>query len=162
MNQKELVDKLKKINSVKVDCSINSTQLIVETDLSGYNIKIDRENVLDAQFISSPLNEDCLQIFYSDGGGIIVTPNDFVFNVEQNGFFQVEDLPPMCSIREMVLGFENYKKNPTPSDNTDDNFGLFFLHYYIFKSAIAKGFNIPMFNDLYNIGKENGFLLEDN
>ena len=95
---------------------------------------------------------------YSDGGGIIVTPNDFVFNVEQSGLVRVGDLPPMCSIREMGLGSENYKKNPTPSDNMDNNFGLFFLHYYIVKSAIARGFEINFFNDLITIGEENGFL----
>ena len=161
MNKKELNDRLKQINSVKVDSISDSTQLLVETDLNDYTLKIDCENVLDAQFITSPLDEDCLQIFYSDGGGIIVTPNDFVFNVEQNGMIQVDDLPPMCSIREMIFGFENYIRNPTPSADSDNNLGLFYLHYYILKSAIAKGFNIPMLNDLYSIGEENGFLLED-
>ncbi len=160
MNQKELSDQLKHIKSVKVDM-IDSNQFSVENDLKDYTIKIDCENIVDAQFISSPLNEDCLQIFYSDGGGIIVTPNDFVFNVVQYGLVQVEDLPPMCSIREMVLGFEDYKKNPTPSDDMDNNFGLFYLHYYIIKSAINKGFEIPILNDLYTIAEENGFLLED-
>lgn len=162
MNKKELSDQLKQIKSVKVDSINSSTQLLVKTDLNDYTIKIDCANVLSVQFILSPTNEDCLQIFYSDGGGIIVTQNDFVFNVVQGGFVQVVDLPPMCSIREMILGFENYKKNPNPSDNVDNNFGLFYLHYYIFKSAKAKGFNIPMLNELYNIGKANGFLLDDN
>jgi hypothetical protein len=50
-----------------------------------------------------------LQIFYSDGGGKIVTPDDFVFNVEQYGMVQVGNLPPMCSIREMVSGFGRFK-----------------------------------------------------
>jgi hypothetical protein len=159
MDKKELSDLLKRIESVKVNSINDSTHLIVETDLSGYSINIDCENVLDALFITSPMNEDCLQIFYSDGGGIIVSPNDFVFNVKQAGLVRVGDLPPICSIREMVSGFEKYKKNPTPSDNMDNNFGLFYLHYYIIKSAIAKGFDTPFLNDLNNIGEEYGFLL---
>jgi hypothetical protein len=161
LNYKELSDQLKQIPFVKVESINNSTQLLVKTDLLYYTLIIDPENVVGAQFVLSPTNEDCLQIFYSDGGGIIVTPNDFVFNVEQDGFVKVLNLPPMCSIREMVAGFDEYKKNPNPSDNLDNNFGLFYFHYYIFKSAKAKGFSIPMLKDLYYIGKKNGFLTDD-
>lgn len=161
MDKKEIIEQLEQIKSVKVESINNSIQLLVNTNLKGYTIKIDCENVTDTQFISSPMNEDCLQIFFSDEGGIIVTPNDFVFNVEQDEIVQVDNLPPMCSIREMVLGFEKYKNNPIPSVNMDNNFGLFYFHYYIFKSAIKKGFIVPMLGDLYNIGLENGFLLED-
>lgn len=157
MNKKKLYDQLKQIKSVKVESMSGSEQLFVETDLREYSVKIDCENVVDTQFISSPKNEECLQIFYSDGGGIIVTPNDFVFNVDRYGLVQVENLPLMCSIREMVSGFTSYKRNPNPSVNIDNNFGLFYLHYSIIKSAIEKGFNCAMINDLYNIAEQNGY-----
>lgn len=160
MNRKKLSDQLKQINSVKVESINNSNHILVATELADFTIKIDCENITGAHFISSPHNEECLQIYFSGGGGIIVTPNDFVFNVEQDEFVRVGNLPPMCSIREMVIGYENYKKNPNPSDNIDNNFELFYIQYYIFKSAINKGFKIPMIIDLYNIGNENGFIFD--
>lgn len=159
MNQENLIDLLEQIKSVKVENINDSNQIIVETNLNDYKLNIDCENVEDAQFIISPMDEECLQIFYSNGGGIVVTPNDFVFNVVQEGLIQVDDLPPMCSMKEMITGFEHYRKNPCPSDDIDNNVALFYLHFYIFNSAIAKGFSVPMADDLYNIGNENGFIL---
>ena len=161
MNIKELQDQLEQIDSVKVSVIKNSARLLVKNQLKKYDSEIDCENVLFAEIISSPTGENCLQVFYSDGGGIIVTPNDFVFDVQQDGLIHVSDLPPMCSIRELISGYESYRKNPKPSWNMDYNYGLFYLHYYIFNSAIAKGFKIPMIDELYNIGSENGFLTDD-
>ena len=160
MNKQELIENLKQIENVTPTSKFNFVE--VKTHLNDYVAKIDCEIVLYVETISSPTTEKCLQIFYSDGGRIIVTPNDFVFNVEQDEFVQVGDLPLMCSIREMVLGFENYKRNPNPSDNLDNNFGLFYVHYYIMKSAVAKGFNVEQINQLYEIGIENGFILDEN
>ena len=160
MDNKELIENLKQIENVTATSKYNFVN--VTTHLSGYTAKIDCEEVLFSQLISSPTGENCLQIFYSDGGGIIVTPNDFVFNVEQDEFVQVDDLPPMCSIREMVLGFDNYRRNPNPSNNLDNNLGLFYVHYYIMKSAVSKGFNVELINQLYDIGINNGFILDSN
>jgi hypothetical protein len=161
MKIKDLQEQLEQINSVKVTVTKNSNQILIINQLIEYNLEVDCEKVFDAKFISSPVGENCLQMFYLDGGGIIVTPNDFVFNVEQDGIVQVNDLPPMCSIRELISGFESYRRNPNPSGNMDYNYGLFYLHYYIFKSAIAKGFKISMINELYSIGAEYGFLPDD-
>jgi hypothetical protein len=161
MDKSEIIEQLAQIIAVKTESNNNSFQLIISNELKDYTITIDCDDVIFTRFISSPMNENCLQIFFSDEGGIIVTPNDFVFNVEQDEFVKVNNLPPLCSISEMVLGFESYKKNPNPSVNIDNNFGLFYLHYYIFKSAIKKGFHVPMLADLYNIGLENGFLLNN-
>ena len=160
MNIKELSEKLEQIDSVKVMVIKDSNRLLIKNQLIEYDLEVDCETVIDAQFISSPMGEDCLQMYYSDGGGIIVTPNDFVFDVIQDGFVQVKDLPPMCSIRELVSGFDSYRKNPNPSGNMDNNYGLFYLHYFILESAMAKGFKIPMIEELYIIGSENGFLPE--
>lgn len=160
MDKQELIENLKQIENVTTTSKYNFVE--VETHLSGFIAKIDCEKALFAETISSPTGEKCLQIYYSDGGGIIVTPNDFVFNVEQDEFVQVADLPPMCTIREMILGFENYKGNPNPSINLDNNLGLFYIHYYIMKSAVSKGFKVEQLNQLYEIGIENGFILDNN
>ena len=161
MNITELTNHLKQIDSVKITVFKGTTKLLVENALQGYSITIECEKIEDVEFIMSPMGEECAQIFYSDGRGIIVTPNDFVFEVEQDEFIQVDNLPPMCSVREMILGFDNYKLNPCPSPNMDNNIGLFYLHYYIFKSAKTIGFEVPMINELYAIGEKNGFLINE-
>lgn len=160
MDRKELMEKLQQIENVTV---LSNNKLVeVKTLLSGYLAKIDSDDVLFTQIVPSPFGQDSLQIFYSDGGGIIVTPNDFVFNVEQDEFVRVDDLPPMCSVREMALGFDKYRRNPNPSKNFDTNLGLFYFHYYIMKSAFSKGFRFEQINKLYDIGLEHGYLLENN
>ena len=60
MDRKELSNRLKRIDSVKVTIIDDSTQLLVETDLSNYTINIECEEVLNASFITSPMNENCL------------------------------------------------------------------------------------------------------
>lgn len=161
MEKNVLMKQLQEIESVTVKDTDESNIILVETNLKGYSIKIDCEKVIETEFIPSPTKELCLQLYYADEGGMIITPNDFVFKVEQTGFVNVSNLPPACSIREMVLGFEHYKTNPNPSDNLDLNFGLFYLHYCIFKSAMDKGFEVPMLAELYKIGKETGYLIDD-
>ena len=160
MESIELIENLKQIKNVIATSKSNLIE--VKTHISGYTAKINCEDVQFSQLISSPTGENCLQIFYSDGGGIIVTPNDFVFNVEQDEYIQVNDLPPMCSIREMVLGFDNYRRNPNPSKNHDNNLGLFYVHYYIMKSAVSKGFHVDLIDQLYEIGINNGFFIDNN
>ena len=160
MDNQELIENLNQIENVTTTSKYNFVE--VETHLSGFKAKIDCEEVLFSQLISSPTGEECLQVFYSDGGGLIITPNDFVFNVKQDEFVQVNNLPPMCSIREMALGFDNYKRNPNPSENHDNNMGLFYVHYYIMKSAVSKGFEVEQIKQLYEIGIENGFILDNN
>jgi hypothetical protein len=158
MDKNKLIAELKQIESTSI--IDNNNLLEITNQLNGYTAKINCEDVIFTQNIKSPMGDECLQIFYSDGGGIIVTPDDFVFDVVQDGLVNVSDLPPMCSIREMMYGFEKYLQNPNPSENIDNNMGLFYLHYYIMKSAIAKGFQLPMFKELSEIGLENGFLFE--
>lgn len=161
MNITELTEHLKQINSVKVTAINGSSKVLIENDLKDYNIEIDSEDVDFVDFIDSPMGDECAQVYYTTGSGIIICPNDFVFEVEQDEMVQVGDLPPMCSVTEMIQGFENYKSDPTPSDNIDNNMGLFYLHYYIIKSAVAIGFKVPMINELYDIGKEKGYVVED-
>ena len=159
MNIEMLSMQLEQIDSVRATVIKDTNRILVTTQLENYTLEVDCKYVLDTKFISSPMGEECLQIFYTDNGGIIVTPDDFVFNVEQDGYIHVANLPPMCSIRELVSGFKSYIENPNPSKNIDENLGQFYLHLYIFKSAIVKGFEIPMIDELYKIGSKNGFLL---
>ena len=160
MNKRELIENLKRIENVDVSSKLNV--VYVTTFLHECTAIIDCNEVLFSEFITSPRGENCLQIFCSDGGGIIVTPTDFVFNVEQDEFVRVENLPPMCSIREMSVGFDTYRRNPNPTKNFDKDLGLFYLHYYIMKSALSKGFNVEFITELYDIGLKNGFLLDKN
>ena len=159
MELNELIDGLSRIQNVKT--TKNDSFLIVETDLPNFHLEIDHSNIDEIESIISPHGEECLRIYYVDGGGVIVTPNDFVFNVEQNGFVQVNNLPPMCSVREMCSTFERFKSNPLSSDNFDANMGSYYLNYYIFQSALFRGISVPMKEELEDIGKRYELDMED-
>jgi hypothetical protein len=128
----------------------------VTNALDAYYVDLDPQDIIDAQFIASPTGVKVLKIYFNSGG-IIVTPDDYVFNVVQDEFIQVDDAPPMCSITEMIDGFERYILNPMPSDNIDNCVGLFYIHHYIIKSARKKGFKVDSFMDALDaIGEKFG------
>jgi len=130
--------------------------IFVSNALDGYDIHLDPADIIDTDFVVAPTGEKVLRMSMNSGG-IIVTPDDYVFNVEQDGFIHVDDAPPMCSMTEMIHGFERYILNPMPSDNMDNCVGLFYLHHYIIKSARNKGFDVDALMDkLDAIGQEFG------
>lgn len=159
MELNKLIDELSRIRELKI--TKNDFFLIVETNLPNFQLKIDHSYVSEVESIISPYGEECLRIYYLDGGGVIVTPNDFVFDVRQNGFVQVNNLPPMCSVREMCSTFERFKSNPLSNNNFDTNIGSYYLNYYIFQSALFRGINVPMKEELEKIGKKYELDMED-
>jgi hypothetical protein len=131
-------------------------KIFVTNALDSFDIYLDPQDIIDTDFVVSPTGENVLRISMH-AGGIIVTPDDYVFNVEQDEFIQVDDAPPMCSIVEMITGLDRYIQNPMPSDNMDNCVGLYYIHYYIIKSARNKGFKVDAFmNQLQALGEEFG------
>ena len=136
-------------------------KIFVTNALDRFSIYLDPQDIIDTDFVISPNGEEVLRISMNVGG-IIVIPDDYVFSVEQDEFIQVDDAPPMCSIVEMLHGLERYIQNPMPSGNLDNSVGLYYLHYYIIKSAQKKGFPVDAFMDqLQAIGKEFGLNVYD-
>ena len=151
----EVLEQLNQLDLVRFEELPDGHSLRIENELSGFCLLLNVQKILDFQWVVSPFGEDCLQFFLVDGGMLILTPNDYVFDVQQDGFVQVENLPPICSVRELLMGFEDYQINPIPSHNYDENLGLFYLHLYIFRSAENHGITIPLMDELLRIGKEN-------
>lgn len=136
--------------------------LNIENELNGFSLRLGLKNILDFQWVFSPFGEECIQVFLRDGGFLIISPNDFVFDVQQDGIIQVQNLPPVVSVKELLMGFEDYRQNPLPSGNYDENLGLFYFHLYIFKSALQRGIAVSMMDELIRIGKENEIWMQDN
>ena len=154
-----LLNQLKQISQVTA-IETKTNRILVTNALDAYDLNLDLEDITDADFVLAPTGEKVLQISMHSGG-VIVTPDDYVFDVVQDELIRVSDAPPMCSIVEMIHGFESYIKNPTLSDNRDNCVGLFYVHYYIVKSARKKGFNVDSFMDkLDAIDQEFGFKLQ--
>lgn len=145
MNTIILLNQLNEIEYVKAIETENHT-IHVTNALANFDISLNPHDVGDTNFVISPTGERVLRISMNQGG-IIVTPDDYVFNVEQDEFIQVDDAPPMCSIVEMVNGLEHYIQNPMSSDNMDNCVGLYYIHYYIIKSARNKGFQVDALMD---------------
>lgn len=134
--------------------------LQIENDLIGISLYLRPDEVTGLQWVVSPFGDDCLQFLLDDGRFLIVSPDDFVFDVQQEGFIRVENLPPIVSFRELMFGFEEYQKNPLPSDNYDENLGLFYLHLAIFRSAENHGMKVPMMPLLLETGRKNGIWMD--
>ena len=160
MNPITLLNQLNQVLHVTA-IETEDQQIFVSNALDNYDFYLDPADIIDTDFVVAPTGESVLRIIMNSGE-IIVTPDDYVFNVEQDEFIRVDDAPPMCSITEMINGFERYIKNPMPSDNLDNCVGLFYIRYYIFKSARKKGFNVDSFMDkLDAIGQEFGLNVSD-
>jgi len=163
MERSQLTGTLQEMETVRILLHPDGNSLTIENDLPGFSLQLDSMNVADLQWVFSPFGEECIQLFLSDGGFVIISPNDFVFDVQQEGIIQVQNLPPICSVREMLMGFEDYRENPCPSNNYDENLGLFYLHLYIIKSAESHGITIlSMMEELIRTGKENGIWMQEN
>ena len=126
MNPITLLNQLNEIKHVKAIETVSHT-IHVTNALDNFDISLNPHDISDTNFVISPTGERVLRISMNQGG-IIVTPDDYVFNVEQDEFIQVDDAPPMCSIVEMVNGLERYIQNPMPSDNMDNCVGLYYIH----------------------------------
>jgi hypothetical protein len=160
MQVSEITEALGEMETVRIESGREGQTLLLDNGLPGFRLELFPEKITDLQWVFSPYGEACVQFFLTDGGFLIVSPNDFVFDVQQTGFIQVENLPPVCSVRELMMGFEDYRHYPMPSPNYDENLGLFYLHHYIFQSADARGITVPFMDELIRIGKENGIWME--
>lgn len=156
MDAGRLLNEIAKVEFTRVKM-VSSTVVEVSNMLVGYSVLIDSSKVVGIGLVESPFNQLCLQISYGDGG-IIITPDDFAFDVKQDEFIRVVNLPTICSVREMIQGFDTYLYNTIPSDNLDVNHGLYCFHYYILKSALRHGFPVDDFiESLRKIGVDNNF-----
>ena len=156
MDVDRLVNEIAKVELTRVKL-VSSAAVEVFNMLEGYSALIDSLRVVSTRFVESPFKQVCLQIFYADGG-LIISPNDFVFDVKQDELVRVDNLPAICSVREMVEGLDAYLRSPNPSENLDLSMGLYCFHYYIVKSALRHGFPVDGFvENLKRIGEENGF-----
>lgn len=162
MDINNLLTQLNQIETLHVQMQPDGHSLRIVNELPGFFLLLDTKKVAEMNWVVSPFGEDCLQFFMEEGGMLILTPNDYVFDVQQVGFIQVENLPPICSVRELLMGYEDYRETPISSQNYDENLGLFHLHLYIFRSAMNHGIDVPMYAELLNIGKENGIWMQGN
>lgn len=156
-----LIQELSRMPSVRFGEGQSSAFLNIENDCSGFSLHLDSGEVTGFQWVLSPFGEDCLQLFLKNDGFLIISPNDFVFDVQQEGIIQVQNLPPVVSVRELVYGFEDYCANPSPSNNYDENLGWFYFHLYLFKAAEKHGISVPMMNELIRIGKQNNVWMQE-
>ncbi len=124
--------------SVEVDGQI----LWVSNSLEGFKLPIDCRSIGSFGVVISPYRERCLKIDFSAESLVIVTPNDFVFDVTQEGFVRVSNVPPLCSVRELLSGFENYSNNPEPSGNPYADRGNYFFQRALIESALIKGLDV--------------------
>ena len=155
MNLITLLNQLNEIEHVKA-IETENHKVHVTNALDNFDISLNPHDISGTDFVVSPKGDRVLRTSMNQGG-VIVTPDDYVFNVEQDEFIRVDDAPPMCSIVEMVNGLERYIQNPMPSDNMDNSVGLYYIHYYILKSARNKGFQVDELMDrLQAIGQEFG------
>ncbi len=139
MNKTHLIDSLSNIRSVTVDS--NELELLVSNECS-FQAHFAIDKVVDYDYVVSPYNEECLKIDFANGSFLIVAPNDFVFEVLNQGVFQVQDMPPIISINEMLRAVEGYIENPEPTNNMDSTLGLYLLNRNLLRSAKAKGFSV--------------------
>lgn len=145
MNLTTLLNQLNEIENV-IAVETAGHKIHVINALADFSISLNPSEIASTDFVIGPVGQRVLRLRMSSGG-IIVTPDDYVFNVEQDEFIQVDDAPPMCSITEMINGLERYVQNPIQSDNMDNCVGLYYIHYYIVKSAMKKGFKVDVFMD---------------
>jgi hypothetical protein len=140
MNAQDIANELVLVDNIIV--SIEDNLVTINNPRINNTTTIDCSLVSDLSQTTSPWGELCIQLFIVDGGGIIITPSDFVFSVEQDEFVQVPQTPNVCSLKELEQGLELYCNGTFDTENIDSNMAHFYMQYYILKSANRRGFNV--------------------
>lgn len=144
----KVIEALNKIENVSTTI-INSDIKI--TNSNSFTAVVRANDITNFTQITSPNNEVCLKLELKDSDILIITPHDFVFNTIKGKIIQVNNLPELISINEMLNLYNSYIKNPEPNNNIDNTVALYLLNKMILLSAKAKNFAIDKM--LLNIKK---------
>ncbi len=155
----DLKKEIEKINNISV--SIEKDILLIKNNYTNYTSKILYKEVIDFRNFFGPNMVECLGLLFEDNGELIITENDFVFNVIQDEFVKIEDLPPLISTTEVERDFMFFREK----DNFDGNFDIEFaflarLNCFI-TSGKNKGIKFKFENELQKICKKRGLDIKE-
>ncbi len=128
----------------KVSVEENNKIFTIFADMDFYKAVVNTDDIEDFDFMISPAEQICVALKYKNGGMLVILPNDFVFDVVQNGAVEIANLPQTCSLRGLAVEMSRYGTDPEPSDNMDVNIGNYFMLKYLIDSAKTKGFDVSI------------------
>jgi hypothetical protein len=140
MDIKEIVFKIETLNGVT--CSIIHDSLTIKNHYNGLLCDVQLSEVKSINSIVGPNNEDALQISYANGSGLILSEQEFVFEVIQDEKYFVKECPPMCSTSEMLNELADLIYLHSKLTNSDELVGKYFLSYYCLKGALNAGLKV--------------------
>ena len=136
----ELYYALSRLGGVQVEADADSYR--ITNRLQGYSAKVHFDEIEGFKPIVSPGGDAGIQIFYRYEGGLVVTAQDYMFDIQQGPFYTVPNLPPIFTLSLLIDSFLDYRQNPSPSTAEEVNVSVYFTLKYIIDSAEAKGFDM--------------------
>ena len=128
--------------------------LTIQNRLKGFAATINIEALIHLDMTISPYGEPAILLDFDKKQRLIVTDNDFAFTTIQNGYIQVESLPPIISITEMLAALQGFDSSKNQS-NLDAVLAEFYMNYYSLESALTFGFDVSeQIDRLYELAKD--------
>ncbi len=133
---------LQQIENAKILNSEN--QIVTIGNLNKYAAKIHLDLIESCQVIASDLGEKGFKINLKTTDFLIVTSNNYIFNIQNSSIIRFSNLPEIASLNEILEETAQYIKNPAPTNNIDQTLA-FYLQIKILLKNAEKYFEI---NDL--------------
>lgn len=118
--------------------------------LDGYQLPVKWRSVSRFGKVMSPYAEECLRMDLSGRGFVIVTPNDYVFDVTQEGYYRVKGLPQHCSVRDLIASLERYEQNLKSTNDLDTATADYVYERALIESALLKGLDVEALARRFN------------
>ena len=159
---KDLKKEIEQINNISI--SIEGDLFLIKNNYTNYISKIKFNEIIDSRNFFGPNMEECVGLLFKDNGELIITENDFVFNVIQDEFIKVKGLPPLISTteieREFMFFTEEYNFEFDGMYHFDLEFAFFTKLNCFIVSGKNKGIKFRFENELKKIGKDRDLDIE--
>ena len=133
---------IKDLNTIEnVNAEIIDNNIIIK-NLNKYQAKILLNSVKSTEIVVSSVEEKGFMITFKNNNFLIVTSEDYIFNTQNTGLFQVQNIPEIISLNDIIKNVESYIENPEPNNNIDNTIALYLLNKIILDNAELYGFDV--------------------
>lgn len=124
-----------------IQTKIHDNIIIVENGNS-QKTKIIRDNVKSTEIVFSSIGDKGFKITFNSNDFLIITTNDFILKTLNFGLLQVQNLPEIISLNEVIDSVRKYLENPEPNNNIDNTLALYLLNKTLLENAEYYNFDV--------------------
>ncbi len=133
---------IKDLNSIENVKTIFVDDTIIIQNSNKYQAKILLSKVKSTEIVVSLYGEKGFKMTFKNNNFLIVTPEDYVFNIKNIGLYRIQNLPEIITLNGIIENAGQYIKNPEPNNNIDNTVALYLLNKILLENAELYNFDI--------------------